>query len=85
MKRIVIYTSLICPYCVRAKNLLNKKGVTYKEKRVDLDPSLAEEAMQKSGGITTVPQIFIDDYHVGGCDELYALDQSGKLDRMLHS
>ncbi len=83
MKEIVIYSTKVCPYCIKAKNLLNKKGVDYKELRVDQNPELVDEVVKKSSGRTTVPQIFIDDYHVGGCDELYALDREGKLDAML--
>ena len=83
MKNVTIYTTLVCPYCVRAKKLLEKKGVEYKELRVDLDPALIQEAIEKSGGLRTVPQIFIGDYHVGGCDELYALNAKNKLDDLL--
>ena len=83
MKNVTIYTTLVCPYCVRAKKLLEKKGVEYKELRVDLDPALIQEAIEKSGGLKTVPQIFIRDYHVGGCDELYALDAKNELDGLL--
>jgi glutaredoxin 3 len=83
MKKVTIYTTRTCPYCVKAKQLLNEKGVTYEELRTDESSELAAEAMEKSGGLRTVPQIFIDDYHVGGCDELYALEKEGKLDPLL--
>lgn len=83
MKKVVIYTSGFCPYCIKAKQLLESKGVTYQEIRVDKEPESVEECVQKSGGKTTVPQIFIDDHHVGGCDELYALEKDGKLDSLL--
>ncbi len=83
MKKVVIYSSSACPYCVRAKNLLEKKGVAYEELRIDKNPELIDDVVQKSGGRTTVPQIFIDDYHVGGCDELYALEKDKKLDPLL--
>jgi len=83
MKNVTIYTTLVCPYCVKAKKLLEKKGVEYKELRVDLDPALIQEAIEKSGGLRTVPQIFIEDYHVGGCDELYALKRENRLDSLL--
>lgn len=83
MKKVIIYTTNICPYCVRAKKLLEKKGVEYEELRVDLNPELVEEAIQKSGGRRTVPQIFIGDYHVGGCDELHELEYENKLDSLL--
>ena len=83
MKNVIIYTTNACPYCVKAKSLLDQKGVEYKELRVDENPELAVEARRKSGGRKTVPQIFINDYHVGGCDELYALNQENKLDTLL--
>lgn len=78
-----MYTSAVCPYCVRAEQLLTSRGVTISEKiRVDLDPSLRDE-MMKITGRRTVPQIFIGDYHVGGCDDLIDLDRSGRLDTLL--
>jgi len=81
--RVKMYTSAVCPFCVRAEQLLETRGVTDVEKiRVDLDPSLRSEMMQITGR-RTVPQIFIGDYHVGGCDDLYALDHDGKLDPLL--
>ncbi len=83
MKKVTIYSSASCPYCIRAKALLESKKAVFQELRVDQDPELAVEAREKSGGRMTVPQIFIGDVHVGGCDELYALDRSGKLDPML--
>lgn len=83
MKEIVIYTTKVCPYCIRAKNLLNNKGAEFKEIRLDQNPDLIDDVIQKSGGRRTVPQIFIGNHHVGGCDELYALDREGKLDAML--
>lgn len=83
MVEILIYSSQRCPYCVRAKNLLNAKGVAFKEIDISTDYSLREEMMQKSAGRRTVPQIFIGDYHVGGCDDLYALDSQGELDVLL--
>lgn len=77
--RVKMYTSAVCPFCVRAEQLLATRGVTDVEKiRVDLDPSLRSEMMQITGR-RTVPQIFIGDYHVGGCDELYELDRDGRL------
>jgi len=83
MKNVTIYTTRVCPFCVRAKRLLKRKGVDYEELRVDLNPELVEEAIEKSGGCRTVPQIFIDDFHVGGCDELYALEEENRLDSLL--
>lgn len=83
MKEIVVYTSAYCPYCIMAKELLESKNAPYKELRVDEKPEYVEEAMTRSGGRKTVPQIFIGDTHVGGYDELYALDQEEKLDSLL--
>ena len=81
--KVLKYASAVCPYCVRAEQLLNRKGITDIEKvRVDLDPARRDEMMQKTGR-RTVPQIFIGDRHVGGCDELYALDRAGGLDPLL--
>lgn len=83
MKNVTMYTTRVCPYCIRAKKLLEKKGVSYEELRIDLNPELVKEAVEKSGGLRTVPQIFIEDFHVGGCDELYALNEERKLDGLL--
>ncbi len=83
MKEIVIYSSQYCPYCIMAKELLDAKNVTYQERRVDEKFEYARESVKRSGGRKTVPQIFIGDYHVGGYDDLHALDQEGKLDPML--
>jgi glutaredoxin 3 len=78
-----MYSTAVCPYCVRAENLLRARGVTEIEKiRVDLDPQRRAEMMERTSR-RTVPQIFIGDYHVGGCDDLIALDQAGKLVPML--
>jgi glutaredoxin 3 len=77
--RVLMYSTAVCPYCVRAEQLLNARGVTEIEKvRVDLDPGRRSEMMEKTGR-RTVPQIFIGSTHVGGCDDLVALDQAGKL------
>ena len=79
-----MYTSAVCPYCTRAERLLDAKGVTNIEKiRVDLDPEQKIDMMQKTGR-RTVPQIYVGDTHVGGFDDLYALDQAGKLDTLLN-
>ena len=83
MKEVIIYTTLSCPFCVKAKRLLQRKGVEYEELRVDLNPDLIAEAVEKSGGLRTVPQIFIGDHHVGGCDELYDLEGQNRLDSIL--
>ena len=83
MKPIRIYTTPFCPYCVRAKSLLTKKGAAFEEVDVMMDQGAREEMQAKSGGARTVPQIFIGDTHVGGSDELYALEKDGKLDALL--
>jgi len=81
---VLMYTSAVCPYCVRAERLLDAKGVTNIEKiRVDLDPDQKVVMMQKTGR-RTVPQIYVGTTHVGGFDDLYALDQAGKLDPLLN-
>lgn len=82
MKKIVIYTTTVCPYCVRAKALLERKKAIYQEINVE-DSKSREEMIQKAGGRRTVPQIFIGDFHVGGCDDLYELDRQGELDKIL--
>ena len=82
MQKIVIYTTTTCPYCVRAKALLDRVGATYQEINAE-DPNIREEMIQKAGGRKTVPQIFICDFHVGGCDDLYELEKQGKLDLRL--
>ena len=82
MPEILIYTTNICPYCVMAKRLLDKKGVAYIEINVEAQMGLREEMMRKTNR-RTVPQIYIDDLHVGGFDDLYALDQQKKLDTLL--
>lgn len=82
MKKIEIYTTKFCPYCVRAKHLLERKGAEYVEYAVDRDSALRKEMMKRSKG-HTVPQIFIGDNHIGGCDELYALERANKLDKLL--
>lgn len=81
--RVLMYATAVCPYCIRAQALLNRKGVTDIEKvRIDLDPERRDEMMARTGR-RTVPQIYIGDFHVGGCDELFALDHAGKLDPLL--
>ncbi len=83
MKQIKIYTTVYCPYCKRAKMLLDAKGIDYNEIAVDDDAEKRQEMMQLSGR-RTVPQIFIDDKPIGGCDDLYELDRSGKLDELIN-
>lgn len=81
--RVRMYTTAVCPYCIRAKQLLKARGVAdIEEIRVDLQPELREEMMEKTQR-RTVPQIYIGDTHVGGCDDLYALDAAGKLAPLL--
>jgi len=82
MPAVVIYSSDYCPYCVRAKQLLSRKGVAFTEINVDGQPQLRAE-MSRKAGRTSVPQIWIGDVHVGGCDDLYALERAGKLDVLL--
>jgi glutaredoxin 3 len=83
MANIEIYTSPWCGYCHRAKRLLDKKGVLYTEYDVNVEPGRRQEMMQRAPGSYTVPQIFIDDKGIGGCDELFELDFDGELDPML--
>src|SRR6201988_4944248 len=84
MPPIVIYTTPICPYCHAAKELLERKGAVYTEINVMGDASKRREMIERAHGRMTVPQIFIGDTHVGGCDDLYALDQAGGLDPLLN-
>ena len=83
MPRVEIYSTLFCPYCARAKSLLERKGVKYINFDIIEDVSKREEMLKRAGGRTSVPQIFIDGEHIGGCDDLYALDRAGKLDPKL--
>ena len=81
--KVEIYSSPFCGYCARAKSLLSRKGVDLREFDVLADPALREDMVRRAGGRTSVPQIFIDGRHVGGCDDIHALDAAGKLDPML--
>ncbi|MBD3801771.1 glutaredoxin 3 [Thioclava sp. L04-15] len=83
MKRVEIYVTRTCPFCIMAKRLLDKKGVAYEETDVGAQPQLRAEMMQRANGRRTVPQIFIGGESIGGCDELHALEHAGKLDAML--
>ena len=83
MAQVEIYTTMLCPYCWRAKKLLEERGARVKEVDVMTDGKLRAEMRERAGGRTSVPQIFINGRHVGGCDDLYALDQAGKLEPML--
>jgi len=80
--RVEIYVKTFCPYCYRAQMLLDSKGVEYETYVLD-SSERRQEMIQRAFGRTTVPQIFIDDHHVGGCDDLYALDREGKLEQLL--
>ncbi|KIC36327.1 MULTISPECIES: glutaredoxin 3 [unclassified Leisingera] len=83
MKPVEIYTSPLCGFCHAAKRLLNQKGVSFSEINVLAQPERKAEMIQRANGGRTVPQIFIGETHVGGCDDLYALEQAGKLDPLL--
>ena len=83
MRPVEIYTTPICPYCHAARRLLDRKGVSYREIDVSRDPALRAAMIQRANGGRTVPQIFVGDTHVGGSDDLHALDHAGKLDRLL--
>lgn len=82
MSKVTIYTTDYCPYCVRAKALLQRKNVQFEEIKIVSDEA-REVMIVKAGGMRTVPQIFIDEKHIGGCDELYELDRQKKLDELL--
>jgi len=85
MAKVEIYTTQFCPYCHRAKRLLQERGAEYTEIDVMMDGARRKEMTQRAGGRHTVPQIFINGTHVGGSDELYALDRAGKLAPMLEA
>lgn len=80
---VTIYTRQMCGFCTAAKRLLDTKGVSYLEHDASFSPDLRKEMVQRANGRSTFPQIFIGDTHIGGCDELHALDRSGKLDPLL--
>jgi glutaredoxin 3 len=81
---VIIYSTMQCPYCDQAKALLDRKHVAYTEIKVDQDPAKRDEMVERSGR-RTVPQIFINNHHVGGCDDLYALERAGQLEPLLHT
>jgi glutaredoxin 3 len=83
MAEVTIYTRMMCGYCTAAKRLLDKKGVAYVEHDASFSQELKQEMIQRANGRTTFPQIFVGGAHVGGCDELYALDEQGRLDPLL--
>ena len=83
MAQVEIYTTRICPYCVRAKSLLKRKGVEFTEIDVSTDDDLRLAMVERAGGRSSVPQIFINNQHIGGSDDLYALEQQQRLDELL--
>ncbi|MBP8233649.1 glutaredoxin 3 [Rhizorhabdus sp.] len=83
MAKVEIYTKAFCPYCARAKSLLESKGVAYEEYDISMGGPKRAEMLERARGGSTVPQIFIDGTHVGGCDDIHALDRAGKLDPLL--
>ena len=83
MAKVEIYLKTTCPYCLRARQLLDSKGVAHEDYVVDLGGPKKAEMVQRSNGRSTVPQIFIDGKHIGGCDDLVALEEHGKLDELL--
>ncbi|QIB33246.1 glutaredoxin 3 [Ancylobacter pratisalsi] len=83
MSQVEIYTTYTCPYCLAAKELLKRKGVEYSEINVAGDPVARSTMSQRANGRTSVPQIFIDGRHIGGCDDIYALEEAGELDPLL--
>lgn len=85
MAQVEIYSKVFCSYCSRAKRLLDAKGVAYEEYDITLGGPKRAEMLQRANGRTTVPQIFIDGRHIGGCDDLHELDRAGKLDPLLKS
>ncbi|MCG9759675.1 MULTISPECIES: glutaredoxin 3 [Pseudoalteromonas] len=85
MSQVVIYTKDYCPFCHRAKALLDAKGVTYTEYDIGAQPELRDEMIEKANGSYTVPQIFIAERHIGGCDDMMALEAQGELDKLLQA
>lgn len=85
MSEVTVYTRHLCGYCLAAKNLLKKKGVAFTEHDASFDPELRRQMASRAGGATTFPQIFVGEIHIGGCDELMAMDRAGKLDPLLNA
>ena len=85
MAHVEMYGTRMCPFCVRARHLLKKKGVEYDDIRVDAEPQRRSEMVERAGGATSVPQIFIDGEHIGGCDELHELERRDELDPRLEN
>ncbi len=84
-KPVTIYTTQICPFCIQAKALLTKKEIEFTEIDVSSSPEIRAEMIERANGRSTVPQIFIGDHHIGGCDELHMLEAQGRLDELLAS
>ncbi len=83
MKKVEIYTWQYCPFCIRAKSLLNKKNIEFIEYKIDGDESAREKMSQRANGKRSLPQIFIDNNSIGGCDDLYSLEENNKLDSLI--
>jgi len=83
MAKVEIYTSMLCPYCTMAKRLLQEKGVAFVEHNVTMNGAARSKMATRAGGRTSVPQIFFGETHIGGCDDLHALERTGGLDKML--
>lgn len=83
MSKVEVYSKGYCPFCTHAKALLQQKGVAFEEYEIDVRPELRNEMITRANGRSTVPQIFINDFHVGGCDDLMALERQNKLDELL--
>jgi glutaredoxin 3 len=83
MSHVTVYTKPYCPYCVRALSLLEQKGIAFTEIEAGFDPEKRQEMIRRAGGRATFPQIFVGDLHIGGCDELMALERAGELDPLL--
>ncbi|MDB5416936.1 MAG: glutaredoxin 3 [Phenylobacterium sp.] len=85
MAHVTIYTKPYCPYCIRAVSLLEKKGIAFTEIEAAFDPEKRQEMMRRAGGRATFPQIFVGDRHIGGCDDMLALERDGELDPLLQA
>jgi glutaredoxin 3 len=85
MNQVTIYTKPYCPYCIRAVDLLERKGVAFTEIEAAFDPARRQEMIRRAGGRSTFPQIFIGERHIGGCDEMMALEREGRLDSLLQA
>ena len=85
MPRVEIYSTMFCPFCYRAKQLLEAKGADYEELDVTMKPGRRREMTERAGGLGTVPQIFVGEQHIGGSDDLLALDRSGEFDRLFEA